>query len=692
MPQINVLSKEISELIAAGEVIERPASVIKELVENSIDSGAKHITVEIKNGGATYMRVTDDGCGMSFEDVPKAFLRHATSKITSKSDLDKILTLGFRGEALASVSAVSRVELMTKQPGETFGTLYTIEGSEEVSHEKSGCPDGTTIIIRDLFYNVPARAKFLKKDVTEANAVSQIMQKITLSHPEVAFKMIRDNRMEFNSAGDGELYSAVYAVYGRDFARDLIPADYEYSGIHITGYVIKPLYSRANRSFQHFFVNGRYVRSRLCSAALENAYSNMIMTGKFPACVLMIDLPPSAMDVNIHPAKAEVRFTNEKNVSDAVYFAVKNALMNDGLIYEFELKPAQDWLAPPPEEDKSVQQEFMFTPVSDIPKAEAAMAAAEEASAIFSPPPAPEPEPEEPAAPSAPASPPPPAAAPESKPEPVQAREMRSAPGPMINLPSAPPASETDEDDQPETVGIEAFSGYSSKPAAPAPDTGAFRYLDRKSFAPRPVPEVKHPESTAPKPEEKPKIRVIGEAFGLYIIAELGNSDLVMIDKHAAHERIIFERLKSRNCRQYSQSLLTGIKVLLTADEFSAMEENQELLADLGFTFDFSQRPCITATAVPTFIMEADMEDIITEVAGNLRLCVHEPQSHLLDDMLHTVACKSAIKGNDKNDIIELQSLAEQVYFNESIRHCPHGRPVMFTMSRYNIEHQFRRT
>ena len=679
MPQINVLSKEISELIAAGEVIERPASVIKELVENSIDSGAKHITVEIKNGGATYMRVTDDGCGMSYDDVPKAFLRHATSKITSKSDLDRILTLGFRGEALASVSAVSRVELMTKQPGETFGTLYTIEGSEEVSHEKSGCPDGTTIIIRDLFYNVPARAKFLKKDVTEANAVSQIMQKITLSHPEVAFKMIRDNRMEFNSAGDGELYSAVHAVYGRDFARDLIPADYEYSGIHITGFVIKPLYSRANRSFQHFFVNGRYVRSRLCSAALENAYSNMIMTGKFPACVLMIDLPPSAMDVNIHPAKAEVRFTDEKAVSDALYFAVKNALMNDGLIYEFELKPPQDWTKPAPPEDNSVQQEFMFTPVGEIEKAEAAIAAAEEAAASA----------EEAAAPQ-----PAPAAQPliQTAPQTKTVQGYRSSPAPVIDLPKAPPASETDEDDQPETVGIEAFSGYSSKPAAPVPDTGAFHYLDRKSFAPRPVPEVKHPESMAPRPEEKPKIRVIGEAFGLYVIAELGNSDLVMIDKHAAHERIIFERLKSRNCRQYSQKLLTGIKVLLTAEEFSAMENNQELLADLGFEFDYSQRPCITATAVPTFIMEADMEDIITEVAGNLRLCVHDPQSHLLDDMLHTVACKSAIKGNDKNDIIELQSLAEQVYFDERIRHCPHGRPVMFTMSRYNIEHQFRRT
>lgn len=263
MPSINVLSKEISELIAAGEVIERPASVIKELVENSIDSGATHITVEIKNGGTTYMRVTDDGCGMSFEDVPTAFLRHATSKIISKDDLDNICTLGFRGEALASVAAVSRAELMTKQEDETYGTLYKIEGSVEVSHEKSGCPDGTTIIIRDLFYNVPARQKFMKKDVTEANAVSQILQKITLSHPEISFKLIRDNRLEFNSSGDGELFSAVYAVYGRDFARDLIPVEHEYEGIRVSGYVIKPLYAKNNRTFQNFFVNGRYVKSRL---------------------------------------------------------------------------------------------------------------------------------------------------------------------------------------------------------------------------------------------------------------------------------------------------------------------------------------------------------------------------------------------------------------------------------------------
>lgn len=655
MPAINVLSKEISELIAAGEVIERPASVIKELVENSIDSGAAHITVEIKNGGTTYMRVSDDGCGMAFEDVPTAFLRHATSKIITKADLDNISTLGFRGEALASVSAVSRVEIMTKRRDETYGTLYSIKGSVEKSHEKSGCPDGTTIIIRDLFYNVPARAKFMKKDVTEANAISNIVQKITLSHPEVSFKLIRDNRMEFNSAGDGELFSAVYAVYGRDFARDLIPCDYEYGGIRVSGYVIKPLYSRSNRAFQNFFVNGRYVRSRLCSAALENAYSNMIMTGKFPACVLMIDLAPSAMDVNIHPAKAEVRFTDEKNVSDAIYFAIKNALMNDGLIYEFELKPKVDWTKPAPAEDNSVQQEFMFTPVEDIAKKEQELKAAEN----------------------------------------VQ-------PAPVYT-----PAEET----APEVVGIKPYEGFGStdvtaaKPAAEpvqaeqtepeieATPVEGFRYINSQSFA---QPEtVKAPEAEVPEPdplrEEFPDIKVIGEAFRLYVIAE-SNGKMIMVDKHAAHERIIFEQLRSRNCRQYSQTLLTGVKVLLTAEEIDAMETQQELLADLGFTFDFSERPCVIATAVPTFIMEADMEEIICEVANNLRLHKVDPQSGLLDDMLHTVACKSAIKANDKNSPEELQSLVEQVCYNENIRHCPHGRPVMFTMTKNNIDHQFGRS
>ena len=684
MPHINVLSKEIAELIAAGEVIERPSSVIKELVENSIDSGARHITVEIKNGGATFMRVSDDGCGMAFDDVPTAFLRHATSKIITKDDLDNISTLGFRGEALASISAVARVEVMTKQQDETYGTLYCIEGSTETAHEKSGCPDGTTSMIRDLFYNVPARAKFMKKDVTEANAVSQIMQKITLSHPGIAFKMIRDNRTEFSSAGDGELFSAVYAIYGRDFARDLIPVDYEYNGVKVSGYVIKPLYSKTNRAFQNFFVNGRYVRSRLCSSALENAYTNMIMTGKFPACILMIDLPPASMDVNIHPSKAEVRFTDEKTVSDAVFFAVKNALMNDGLIYEFQLKPKVDWTKPAEEPQEMIQQEFMFTPVDEIAKKEQEMKAAEAVRV---------PAPERPA-PSAP---------------------VRPA-APVVTSPVRVPVTETTEEEGiAETAGLQAFSGYTrpepekpahtepeipaptepAREAAPAPEPPSavegFRYITSESFTKHEEPAPVQEAPTDPLREEFPDIHIIGEAFGLYVIAESGDK-MIIIDKHAAHERIIFERLKSRNCRQYSQKLLTGVKVLLTADEASAIADNEELLADLGFTFDLTDAPYVTATAVPTFIMELDMEDIICEVAENLRLHKQSPQSGVLDDMLHTVACKSAIKANDKNTPEEMKALAEQVCYDERIRHCPHGRPVMFTMTKYNIDHQFKRT
>ena len=668
MPEINVLSKEISELIAAGEVIERPASVIKELVENSIDSGARHITVEIKNGGTTYMRVTDDGCGMAFEDVPTAFLRHATSKIITKNDLDNIRTLGFRGEALASVSAVARVEVMTKRREDTYGTIYTIEGSTERSHDKSGCPDGTTIIIRDLFYNVPARAKFMKKDVTEANAISNIMQKITLSHPSIAFKLIRDNRMEFNSAGDGELFSAVYAIYGRDLARDLIPCDYEYNGIHVSGYVIKPLYSRNNRALQNFFVNGRYVRSHLCSAALENAYSNMIMTGKFPACVMMIDLAPSAMDVNIHPAKAEVRFTDEKSVSDAIYFGVKNALMNDGLIYEFEIKPRTDWTAPPPEEPP-VQQEMLFTPIEKIEEKEKETAAPEPVKM-----------PEKPAYTA-------PVKTDDGEAEVVNIRPFEqfgqsgvTAAKPELSAPVPAPEPE------------KTVSAQEPEPEKPATPVEGFRYISSSSFEKPAAPEpVKKAAPVDPLHEEFPNIRVVGEAFGLYVICESAGK-MIMIDKHAAHERIIFERLRSRNCRQFSQSLLTGIKVLLTAEEIDAMESQQELLADLGFKFDFSQRPCVIATAVPTFIMDADIEDIVCEVANNLRMHKADPQSGLLDDMLHTVACKSAIKANDKNSPEELQALAEQVCYNENIRHCPRGRPVMFTMTKYSIDHQFRRT
>ncbi len=639
MATINLLGKDVYELIAAGEVIERPASVIKELVENSIDAGATHITVEIKNGGTLYMRVTDDGCGMSYDDVPKAFLRHATSKISKKSDLDNIYTLGFRGEALASVSAVSKVETMTKKSGDLYGTLYKIEGSTERLHERSGCPDGTTMIVRDLFYNVPARRKFMKRDVTESNAVSNILQKITLSHPEISFKLVRDNRTEFNSSGDGELFSAVYAIYGRDFARDLIEVNYEYENIKISGYVIKPLYARNNRTFQNFFVNGRYVKSRICSIALESAFSNMIMTGKFPACVLMLDLLPSSVDVNIHPAKAEVRFTDEKTVADAIYFAVKNALLNNGLIYEFELRPRTDWTKETESEEKELpQQEFMFTPVDKITEVERK----------------------------------------------IEQSDAENTDIPKIGEDISGLREGCSEKSLPES---------SNMGTTDPEDRTEYRYIGPASFS------SGKSENTAEKEKTKennwhdtdPQLQVIGEAFKNYIIAEIGEQ-IIIIDKHAAHERIIFERLKNREGRQYSQMLITEVKVLLPLTHFDALESNTDLLEDMGFVFDFSEKPFVIAKAVPVFVMELELEEIISEIAENLYLGKKEPQTHVLDDMLHTIACRSAIKANDINDIKELQSLAEQVYYDEKIRHCPHGRPVMFTMSKSNIEHQFRRT
>lgn len=659
MPSINVLSKEISELIAAGEVIERPSSVVKELVENSIDSGAKHITVEIKNGGSTYMRVTDDGCGISYEDVPKAFLRHATSKIVSKYDLDNIYTLGFRGEALASICAVSRAEIMTKQKDETYGTVYSIEGSEEKRHEKSGCPNGTTIIIRDIFFNVPARAKFMKKDVTEANAVSNIVQKIALSHPDIAVKMIRDNRMEFNSAGDGELYSAVYAVFGKDFARDLLPVEYEADGIRVSGYTVKPLYAKFNRAFQNFFINGRYVRSRLCSSALENAYENMIMTGRFPACVLMIEMHPSMLDVNIHPTKAEVRFTDEKNVTNAVYFAVKNAFISGGLIYEFETKEQRDWFSRE-EPETSVQQEIMFTPVSEIAKKEEELREAE----IMPP------EPPESLMSSA---------------EPVaewNGLDEKSA----ERTEYAVMRSETKDDRR--LLELEKLDLKAVRAAAEAADEG-FKYLNVSSFEKKDESD-NFPDAEAEQPNV-PEIKVVGEAFGLYVIVE-SEGKLVIIDKHAAHERIIFERLKSRNCRQYSQKLLVGIKLLLTSEETDALENNTELLEDLGFSFDFSEKPCVIVSALPTFIMNSDAEGIICEVAENLLMHKQNPQSGYLDDVLHNMACKAAVKAHDKSTHEEMKALAEQIFTDEKIRHCPHGRPVMFTMTKANIDHQFKRS
>ena len=660
MSKIAVLSKEISELIAAGEVIERPASVVKEVVENAIDAEAKHITVEIKHGGTTYMRVADDGSGIASEDVPTAFFRHATSKIHERKDLESIYTLGFRGEALASIAAVSKVTLLTKRREDDYGTHYEMIGGTPTGEpEQGGCPDGTTIIIRDLFFNVPVRQRFMKKDVTEANAVSQIVQKIALSHPEISFQMIRDNRMEFCTDGNGDLYAAIYALFGKEFAHDLIPVQYDDGFLRVSGYVGKPLYSKSNRTFQHFFINGRYIRSRVCSVALESAYQNLIMTGKFPTCVLMLEMLPVDLDVNVHPAKAEVRFTSEKNVADSLFFAVKNALLENGLIYDFQFRHnAQDWTKQPAVSTPMQQPTLPHLKEPSDPFASKA-----------------EPEVE---------SPPPPQTI-----YPTQYHydigETMAALMPEETRPAALENPQAEHIDSKPELELEQNAEREPQPEATAlPET----------ILPLPTTtsEPSVPESLPEKQTILPEIRVIGEVFQNYILAEIpAEQKLVIFDKHAAHERVIFERLKSGAAKQYQQLLMQKTETLLPMDEFALMQEQTEQLANMGFSFDFSNPPFLRTMAVPTFLQSLNIDEIVTEIAHNFALGKINPQTAYLDDLLHTMACKAAIKAHDKNDLAELQELAQIVYADEQVRHCPHGRPVMFVIKKHELEKQFKR-
>lgn len=635
---IRVLPKEISELIAAGEVIERPASVIKELVENSIDAGAKRITVEIKNGGSTYMRITDDGCGIAPDEVPTAFLRHATSKITEQDDLERIRTLGFRGEALASVAAVAEVEVLTKQRDAEFGVRYEIAGSEERSIEQIGCPDGTTIIIRNLFFNVPVRRKFLKKDVTEGNAVAAVLQKIILSHPKISFTLIRDNKQDLHAGGDGTLLAAIYAVFGRAFANDLLAVEYESEGIKVSGFAIKPLYAKNSRSFQCFFVNGRSVRSLPCSIALEEAYRTLLMNGKFPACVLMLTVPPALVDVNIHPAKAEVRFSDEKRVTSAIYFAVKNALLQNGLIYEFQMKPPTDWTAPPPPKPMT----FEDRPLPTQPE--------------------------------------PPVTAPQpTAPAPIAATPVTPTPAPAVPIQMASLKSGYEE---PRRAPV-----YEPKPVIPREEIPAPMPAAVQESAPAPEPIHEEP----PEPPDLPRLKVIGEAFQNYIIAEAEDT-LYLIDKHAAHERVLFEQFCDEAISHDSQQILNGSELLLSMAEYDALERNALKLEKLGFSFDLTNKPYAALTAVPVTCADLNLDELVLELAAGLAEGRQTAtSSRQLEDVLHTMACKAAIRSGDHSEPEELQALADAVWHNEKIRHCPHGRPVLFALTKQQIEKQFKR-
>ena len=617
MPEIKVLPKEISELIAAGEVVERPASVIKELVENSIDAGADNITVEIQHGGITYMRITDNGCGIARNDVPTAFLRHATSKIKSSGDLNAICTLGFRGEALAAVSSVAKVEMFTKPRENDLGTHYEIDGGQEKLCEEAGCPDGTTIVIRDIFYNTPARMKFLKKDVSEANAAAAVVERIALSHPEIAFKLIRDGKQSLMTPGDGKINTTVYSVLGREFAGTLMEVDGGLDGIGVKGLTCKPVSCRPTRNYQFVFLNGRLVRSGTVTAAVEQAYKNSAMIGKFPGFVLYLSVPLDTVDVNVHPAKTEVRFSDERRIFDAVYSSVRSALSKGDTRPEVKLK------------------EPVFNPFERMSTAQYRQQ-------------------------------------PISKP--TVAEEIYKVKPSLHNTT--------------ETVTFRDANYNHDK-------TEKTLYVPEKVINPpaaepeKPIaPERVAVDITREVEDEKPPVTLIGEAFLTYIIVQMGES-VFMIDKHAAHERILFNKLKKEQ-KTEMQALLTAVTVSLTREEYNAVISNTEKLSKAGFEVEDFGNSSVRVSAVPAALTKEDIPSVISELAGDL-LKGKAPDAERLDDMYHTVACKAAIKAGSRTSPLEMQKLAERVLYSDDVMYCPHGRPVAFEIKRRELEKQFGR-
>lgn len=617
MPEIRVLPKEISELIAAGEVVERPASVIKELVENSIDAGADNITVEIQHGGITYMRITDNGCGIARNDVPTAFLRHATSKIKSSGDLNAIGTLGFRGEALAAVSSVAKVEMFTKPRENDLGTHYEIDGGQEKLCEEAGCPDGTTIVIRDIFYNTPARMKFLKKDVSEANAAAAVVERIALSHPEIAFKLIRDGKQSLMTPGDGKINTTVYSVLGREFAGTLMEVDGGLDGIGVKGLTCKPVSCRPTRNYQFVFLNGRLVRSGTVTAAVEQAYKNSAMIGKFPGFVLYLSVPLDTVDVNVHPAKTEVRFSDERRIFDAVYSSVRSALSKGDTRPEVKLhEPVFN-----PFERMSTAQ-YRQQPIS----------------------------------------------------KPTVAEEIYKVKPSLHNTT--------------ETVTFRDANYNHDK-------TEKTVYVPEKVINPpaaepeKPIaPERVAVDITREVEDEKPPVTLIGEAFLTYIIVQMGES-VFMIDKHAAHERILFNKLKKEQ-KTEMQALLTAVTVSLTREEYNAVISNTEKLSKAGFEVEDFGNSSVRVSAVPAALTKEDIPSVISELAGDL-LKGKAPDAERLDDMYHTVACKAAIKAGSRTSPLEMQKLAERVLYSDDVMYCPHGRPVAFEIKRRELEKQFGR-
>ena len=642
MPNINVLPKHIAELIAAGEVVERPSSIVKEIMENAIDAGADKITLEIKRGGITYIRITDNGCGIDRDNIRKAFISHATSKISTADDLNEICTLGFRGEALASIAAVSRVEVMTHGEGEEVGTRYCIEGGEETLIDDAGCPKGTTLIVRDLFYNTPARMKFLKKDVSEGNAVAAVVDRIALSHPEVSVRFIRDSKDVLFTSGDGKLENAIYSTLGKDFASTLIPCDYELEGVRVSGFISKPFNARPNRMMQYFFLNDRFIKTRTGMVALEEAYKNSIMIGKFPACVLKIHIAPGAVDVNVHPSKTEVRFENEKLIFNAVYYCAKSALQQGDTRVQanFKQKVAKQFM-PKPNEGRQIkiyEQQLEQVKKESRPKEDFWSKTTSEEFVKL---------------------------AETKKPEKITFNDSSE-----FSL---------KKDEEPDLIPVIKPVEEVRPPVIEAVEES--------------VPEVKEEQPVTVIEDEKPEpepYRVIGEAFKTYILVEQGKK-LLIIDKHAAHERMLFEKLRTNGGDIETQMLLAPVTVTLSKEEYSAVLDNLDLLDKAGYRVEDFGGGMVIVSECPTAVADADLAEVIMELAGYLVNNRRELVPEKLDWIYHSTACRAAIKAGDKTSEYELEKFVEKLLNDPDIRYCPHGRPVLIEMSKYEIEKNFGR-
>lgn len=687
--RIHALEPHVAELIAAGEVVERPASIVKELLENAVDAGAQKITVEIKNGGISYIRVTDDGGGIEKEDLPAAFVRHATSKVRTAADLDQIGSFGFRGEALASIAAVCKVEILSRTPESISGGRYVIHGSREVDFSDAGCPVGTTIVVRDVFYNTPARMKFLKKDSTEANTIANIVDKIALANPQISFRFIRDGQVKLNTPGNGDLLSVIYAVYGKEFAAEMIPVNYTHEFVTVSGFICRPTASRATRSMQNFFINSRYVRSRTCMAALEEAYKSSIMTGKFPTCVLNVQIPFNTVDVNVHPAKIEVRFSNERPVFDAVYRGCKEALGTAG---EADFLPKEEPVkaAPSPFALKDFDHTGMQQRMTAAEYRTMSSGNRQERSA--------------------------PKAAPER-------REL------SMRSPSMEEAMEVLREHRAAAPVKNSFPGRESRPSYPEQVRTFFE--PEKQVQPvteprqepaiqpsmpdrRPQPEPEsipaapaavpvEPEKTAParpesaairltddREEQDTDYRILGELFGTYIMVEYKDT-FVLVDKHAAHERILYNRLCRETSLGQRQILLAPVPVTLSRQEYDAALRGLEAFEQIGFLLEDFGNGTVLVREIPTMLPLDDVTGAVQEAAAKLADGRQQMLPETVDELLHSVACKAAIKAHDTTSLPEMAQLVEVIRQDRDVRFCPHGRPVSVTMTRSELERKFGR-